>query len=157
METGIEAISGIYEKYLEDIGKLRASMKPMDGLMGFGKNPSSDPCHSVFVERLEKALTELVYLRPDGETAEEVLRYIFTVPKEREDDKLSYWMLIAVQGMAGELVSFLSPVQAAALSKLYGRHYPKHTLLPAQQQLFKKLRDRAGGDERPKKRGLFRR
>lgn len=156
METGIEAISSVYETYFEDIRKLRASLKPTDGLLGFGNNPASAPCHSVFAEGLEKVLAELVQARPGEETAAEALRYIVTVPKAHEDDKLSYWMLIAVHGMAGELVSFLSPAGAAVLSDLYGQHYPKYTLLPAQQRLSKKLCARAGG-ERPGKRGLFRR
>lgn len=157
METGIEAISNIYENYFEDIRKLRASLKPTDGLLGFGKNPASDPCHGAFAEELEKALTELVRMRPKEETAAEALRYIVTVSKEHENNKLSYWMLIAVHGMAGELVQFLSPARAAALSDLYEQHYPKYTLLPAQQQLSRRLRDRAGGDGRSRKRGLFRR
>lgn len=157
MGTGIETISSVYEAYFEDIQQLRASLKPTDGLLGFGKNPASDPCHGVFAEGLEKALTELVRLRPGEETAAEVLRYIFTAPRAHEEDKLSYWMLIAVHGMAGELVSFLSPTAAAELLGLYERQYPKYTLLPAQQQVLKNLRARAGINERPRKRGLFRR
>jgi len=144
-------IQQIYDDYLNDTIWLEATHKPTDGLLGFGTRLDADPCHDRFSEHLEKAIAVIAAEKPSSETAFAVLHYIFEAPIKSRDNKLAYWMLQAVHGLADGLICFLSPEDAAEMSLFYSEAYPKHTHLPVQKTIAEHLLTRAGSSAQKKK------
>lgn len=149
-DESILAVRGIYEDYLADVGKLIASRKPTDGLMGFGKRAGDDICHERFADRLEAKLNDVAKASPNSGEAYAVMSVVFKFPSEHRDDSLTYWMLIAVQGLTDALIPFLSEQDAQRLSAEFSDLYPKHSYLPVQKQLAAHLRSQAGLREQKK-------
>ena len=145
MESGlISKIREIYDGYIADTLRLEAERKPGDGLLGFGRSPAHDPCHDLFSDRLQMALKSA----EDGvlpAEAAELLRLIYNAPVENENNKLAYWMLIAVQAHTKDSIRFLTKEDAAALLVQYNEMYPKRTRLPVQKEIAALLNVQAGG------------
>ncbi len=134
----------IYEGYIADTMRLEAERKPGDGLLGFGRNPAHDPCHDIFSDKLQKALKSAEGGALTSGDAAELLLYMYNAPLKNQNNKLAYWMLIAVQAHTREVICFLSSEDAAALSVKYNEMFPKRTRLPVQNELAALLKVQAG-------------
>lgn len=150
-ELILRQIQTIYADYIGDVIHLEATRKPTDGLMGFGKKASDDPCHDRFISRLEQELDALAAEAPSSETASAVIHFLFAEPNEHKDLKLAYWMLQAVAGLSEKLIVFLSPQAAAALLECFAEQYPKHLRMPVHTKIAKLLRAQAGGEAKKDK------
>jgi hypothetical protein len=73
---------------------------------------------------------------------------MFDMPLKHEDNKLAYWMLMAVHALTAPLVPLLSPEDAAGLSSLYTQAYPKSVRLPAQKKVAALLKAQSGEPEK---------
>ena len=80
---------------------------------------------------------------PTSEDSAAMLRYILTIPESWQELTCAYWMLIAVQGFGIDLIEFLNPADAKALTELYNAYYPRRIRLPVQEKLLKKLKQQA--------------
>ena len=140
---------------MDDLGVLQASLKPTDGLLGFGKRADADPCHARFSDRLELKLREISEKALSSGEAAELMRFVFEAGEIREDGPSAYWMLVAVHGHTDVLIPLLSPMDAWNLYRLYLDRYPKYSLLPVQKSLAKHLLEQAGEASKQKKKGLL--
>ena len=137
---GIAEVKEIYEDYIEKVRKLEKEKKPADGLLGFGKKISDDPCHDVFAEKLEKILNEFAAIEPPSDKVYEVLAYIYHAPAENTEYESAYWMLNAVHGLTLSLVGRLSPQDADKLCELYEKDIPRRKRLPVQKKVASVLK-----------------
>ena len=137
--TAIERVKGLYGGYLDKALQLEKDRKIGEGLLGIGKKPADDPCHEKFADDMAAALKEIAEGKPDSAAASEILHYIYSIPAEHEEPKSVYWMLIAVHGCTKELIPLLSPSDAEALRKEYGKMFRRWQRLPVQQEIFKAL------------------
>ena len=144
------AVRGIYADYLADVEKLIAARKPTDGLMGFGKRAGDDICHERFADRLEAELNNIAKASPTSGEAYAVMSVVFKAPSEFRNDSLTYWMLVAVQGLTDGLIPFLTEQDAQKLSELLYDLYPKHSFLPVQKKIAAHLRSQSGLKEQKK-------
>ncbi len=133
-----------YLAYREKVAEVERSSKPTAGLLGLGGGVKDDPCHDIFAEDLRVLLAGFAAAEPDSAAVSRVLRFMFREPLENPEPLCVYWMLLAVQGLAQDLVELLTPEDAAALAAEYKRDYPRRKRFPAQEQLLKKLKRRAG-------------
>ena len=131
--------------YREQVEELERSRKPGAGLLGLPGGVKDDPCHEVFAEDLSARLTEYAAAKPASADVSRVLRFLFREPLETSYPLSAGWMLMAVQGMARDLVPLLTPEDAAVLAAEYKKAYPRRMRFPTQQQLFKMLQSRAKG------------
>ena len=56
--TGFLEIRTLYEAYLEKAMDVELKHNPADGIFGFGRKTSDDPCHEKFAEDLKAALKD---------------------------------------------------------------------------------------------------
>jgi hypothetical protein len=144
----------IYADYLDDIERLQASLKPLEGILGFGRSPGKDPCHARFADAFEKALADFAAQAPASGAVSQVLGFVYELAQDvRPGTSLSYWMLLAVHGLTAELTDCLSEADAARLYRRYLAVYPRRIQLPVQQEIAKRLR-RAAGAAVERRRGL---
>lgn len=149
----MKELKQLYEDYVTEYQKASASKKLGEGLLGFGRSLSDDPCHERFAQRLE-AYCALRFSRElPGQEAEALLRYMVEVPERFHSAQHLYWMLLAVQGFALPLVDRLTPEAAAVLAKEYAAKHPSWERLEPQQKLLSALQTRSG--QTPKRRGLL--
>jgi hypothetical protein len=137
-------IRRIYNEYLSEAERLKADLKPTDGLLGFGTKAGLDPCHDRFSERLEQAVTSISAGSPSSEAALAVLRYMYDAPLAHKNNGLVYWMLMAVHTLTEKLIGFLTPEDAAGLALWYTDTYPRSERLPAQNRIAAQLQAQAG-------------
>ena len=138
--TGFLDIRTLYEAYLEKAMDVELKHNPADGIFGFGRKTSDDPCHEKFAEDLKAALKDFAAGEPDSGEVREVLAFIYRAPIEHPQPLCSFWMLNAAHGFTKDLIPRLSREDAAVLRKQYGGDYKFWNRLPAQQELFAALK-----------------
>ena len=79
----------------------------------------------------------------------ELLDYIYEIPARYRDDRVIYWMFLAVQGLTEPLVRQLSPACARGLLQSYQGRYRPFERLPAQKNILRVLKERARAGEMP--------
>ena len=103
----IESLQGLYDEYLEKAITVERNRRPGEGIFGFGKKPSDDPCHARFLEDLKDWLEAFRGGEPDSGEAREVLTLIYRAAKENPEPPSAYWVLIAAQSLMQELMHLL--------------------------------------------------
>lgn len=112
----------------------------MAGLFGILKGPKDDACHDQFIKDLEAKLTCFASVDPDPQDVFSLLQFMYSLPLKYADDKMLYWMFMAVHTLAVDLVSRLDSKDAKALYDQYSSDYPKWERLPAQKNTLKALK-----------------
>ena len=83
--------------YQADLDELRKSMRPGDGILGFGRVPGNDPCHA----RLDEKAAELAkaWAQPDRDRAEaaKLVRLYLSIDKSLVLPPYAQGMLVAIQ------------------------------------------------------------
>ncbi|MCR4923996.1 MAG: hypothetical protein K5931_08340 [Lachnospiraceae bacterium] len=139
----VKDIKLLYEEYFESVKRVQRSRGAFEGILGFGKKLSNEPCHFEFQKKLKDYLDEIKSDMPESETLKEILSFIYCIHREQKSEPSIYWMLIAVHMDTLELIEGLSSKDADELLKLYGRLFKKHERLPAQNKLYDKLKTRS--------------
>ena len=139
MAACLEELRRLYGEYLAEARQAEAKLRPLDGVMGFGRKSSDDPCHSRFAEELEALLKTAA---ADGLKSGELramLSYIYRAPKENPEPLAAYWMLMAIHGLTPDLAERLDREDAEALWEEYRAAYPRRERLPAQKKVLSAL------------------
>lgn len=147
MTTGQE-LETLYQDYLAAAQRAEQARRPFDGIFGFGKKASDDPCHEDFCRQLEALLKRLAETSPDSGTAKRVLQYICDAPDSGETSKSTYWVLVAAQSTMPALIPFLSAEDAGSLLDACRQAPCFKNPLPVQKQVLDELdrqRRRPGG------------
>ena len=144
-ELAVSTLTECMERYNEAVRKVRAHLKPGDGLFGFGRDPKRDPCHMEFYEAVGEVVGRIAQSGPTPQEAEEAVRFLVTLAQVEGYFELTRPMREAVQGHARTLVPFLMPETARALAAWYAKTYSRRSRLPVQSQLLKELERRANG------------
>ena len=143
----LEEIKQIYGDYVERIATLRRDSRATDGLLGMGGGPAADSCNDRFVEALRVRLDATAGEDLSDGELKELLEYIYHVPLEYREDRVIYWMLLAVHGMTGPLVRRLTSATAEDLLQEYQKWYRPFERLPAQKDILRALNGRARAGE----------
>ena len=130
------------EDYLADANKLERSRKPNE-LFGLKFGPSDDPLHERFAKDLAELMKDFAAGEPDSAALRAVLEKLFGAAGQHPEPRSAAWMLIAVQGLARELIPALSREDAAALAKDYESVWPRRARLPVQDEVLKILKKAA--------------
>lgn len=141
----LSQVEKLYDDYISKVRKIEQQMKPTDGLLGFGRKISDDPCHESFAEELQDILEEYEKTSPGSDEVKEVLRFIFGIPLKYEDSDSIYWMLNAVHSLTLGLTGFLSADDASEILEEYKNNYPRSKRLPAQKKLIRLLEKASSG------------
>ena len=138
-----EALRACYRDYEARVEEAARRARPGEGIFGFRGGVKDDPCHTRFAEELRKLLADYAASRPDPDEACELLLFMAEEPLRYRGERSAAWMLLAVQGLAMDLTPMLRPDAAAALAAAYEKDYPRSKRLPVQNELLKRLKQRA--------------
>ena len=137
--AGLEELRCLYGEYLIEAHRVEANHNPLDGVWGFGRKSSDDPCHSRFAEDLEALLKAAAVEGIESAGLREMLAYIYRAPKENREPLAVYWMLMAVHGLTLELAGQLRREDAEALWNEYRTAYPRRERLSPQKKVLSAL------------------
>ena len=138
-------LQAIYEKYLADVREAIENSKPTDGLLGLGSGPKDAACHDIFYKDVTNELDRLTAEGLSAGEAAAAAGYVLNAPVVNRGNELAFPMMFAASGLAGKLVSLLSPADADRLAIEYSEAFPKPERMPAQEKVLQQLYDRARG------------
>ena len=139
----IQRLKDIYQRYDEEIRKVKAKAKPMDGLFGMGDDPRKDPCHMRFYEGVERWVQDFLKTAPNAKDALEAARVIIEAPAAHREGP-TYWFEVAAHGLCRDLIGTLDAAGCRELKDFYDKNYTKRERVPVQDQLYKLLKKSAG-------------
>ena len=135
----LQQLKDRYAKYLEEVARVYAGAKPMDGLFGWGDDPRKDPCHMRFYEDIEAGIQAFAAASRSPEELFEAVRFMITLPAEHKEEP-GFWFLYAAHGLTRGLIPRLTAAQCAGLRDFYDDNYPKRDRMPVQQEVYKLLK-----------------
>jgi hypothetical protein len=136
----MEQLKACYEHYLEEAEMVKKNRPFLEGVFGFGSSAKDHPCHTIFLETVEKWV-EAVVQEGNREKAEFGLRYMVQT-SETDKEAFSYWTMFAAHGLARPLVDLVSPQVAGEMRAWYDQNLPRWERLPVHRDLYKKLKKR---------------
>lgn len=143
-ESFLDGLRACYEDYRSRVEELERRRKPGEGAFGMRGGPKDDPCHERFAQELRERFAAFAAESPASGEVRQVLDFVYTEPLRRPGPVSAGWMLQAVQSLTLELIGLLEPGDAAALAGEYEKDYPRRLRLPAQKELLRQLKRRAG-------------
>ena len=143
MEEYFAALAEAFDLYREELAASAKKQKPLGGFLGFGHSIKDDECHERLDERVEKAVSGIVEMKPSPSEAEQAVRILL-----RNDGgtwiEAAQWMLRAVERHSIPLIPFLTKEAAERFYQEYGSRYRRWERLPAQKKVFQELKKQAG-------------
>ncbi|MBQ9663148.1 MAG: hypothetical protein IJV40_08380 [Oscillospiraceae bacterium] len=139
-----QELNALYDAYLENAIRAEQERKPLEGLFGFGRRASDDPCHERFAEDVEAWMKAFRESEPDSAAVREILSWVYRAPKEYPEPQTAYWNMMAVQGFTQELIPILNREDAQALEAEFKATYARWERMPVQKQILKALQALAG-------------
>lgn len=133
----------LLEEYLSAAEKLERSRRPTE-LFGLKFGPSDDPLHERFAEDMTALLSDFAAEGTGSAATRAVLEKLLLAAQNYPKPVSAHWMLVAVQGLARNLIPGLSRADAAALARDYEVAWPRRARLPVQDQILKALKKAAG-------------
>ena len=135
-----EEFQSILSAYQEDLNALAKSLRPGDGVFGFGRKPGEDPCH----ERFDEQVSELAktWAQPDRERDEaaELTRGMLRCDGELTLPVYAQGMLIAIQRHTLSLIPRLTEEEAREIRLWYEKQYPFYRRVPIQKDVLRALK-----------------
>ena len=140
----LKELQEIYSAYEEALGKARRKANLFSGLFGQGSldDPRGNPCNREFYEKVGAWVEAFAATDAAEEQVVAVCRFILNGALDPKAP--TYWYCLVAQGYVETLIPRLTPESCAILQAEYDRNYPKKKRLPLQEQLYKKLSERAG-------------
>ena len=131
--------------YQADLDELRKSLRPGDGILGFGRVPGNDPCHA----RLDEKAAELAksWAQPDRDRAEaaKLVQLYLSIDKSLTLPPYAQGMLVAIQRHILPLIPRLTREEAGALRTQFEKQYPRFARAPIQKDILRALRQAEEG------------
>lgn len=135
----LQQLKDRYAQYLEEVARVYAGAKPMDGLFGWGDDPRKDPCHMRFYEDIEAGVLAFAAAGPSQEEVFQVVLFLLVQPAEHKEEP-SFWFLYAAHGLTRGLIPRLTADQCTGLRDFYDANFPKRDRMPVQQEVYKLLK-----------------
>lgn len=133
------------KQYVDAIEKIRIAAKnrkPGEGIFGFGRKLSDEPCHMELIEGVQK-VAEAMAKEATSQEAAKAIRYILERPECYEKVAQSmYWTMITAQGQVMPLIPCLNKEDALEIYTWYNKENPKRLRLPIQNDIVKALKAR---------------
>ena len=135
-----EEFRSILDAYQEDLDALAASLRPGDGVFGFGRVPGNDPCHERFDAKVAALAERLLPRAEDGVEEAELAGLLLRCDSELSLPVYAQGMLIAIQRHALPLIPCLGADEARELTRWYEKQYPFYRRAPIQKDILKALK-----------------
>ncbi len=135
--TPLEKVQKLYEDYIDQALEIQKNRHYTDGIFGFGRRSSDDPCHEKFIENLTAQMKEFKENGISSQELREVLSYIFLAHDDHRDPASIYWVLVAAHAATLDVLPLLSQEDAAALYAQYGKLFKRRDRLPVQTKALK--------------------
>ena len=154
----LQQLYDLYDAYEEKAKKVRAKASRFAGAFNMGDDPRRHECHEQFYEDVGSWVAEFLAAAPDQAAVAGAVHWILeTAAAHREEDV--YWYLYAIHTHAKPLIPLLGREECRDLLQMYDAAYPALDRLPAQQEIYRLLKQYAGEkkDEKGKIFSFFRR
>ena len=126
-------------EYGEKVRDLEKNRRFFDGVLGFGKHPSDDPCHEV-LDRKAESLAARAGEGADPEDRENLILAVLAAAAEYEGPEYARLMLCAAQRHLEPLIPRMDPAARAEAARWYEKTYPRRGRMPVQEALLKKMK-----------------
>lgn len=140
-----EEFQCVLSAYQEDLDRLAESLRPGDGVFGFGRVPGDDPCH----ERFDKRASELAesWAQPERDRAEaaDLVRRMLRCDRDLALPVYAQGMLLAIQRHVLPLIPRLTEAEAREMRLWYEKQYPFFRRMPIQKDVLRALKNAEGG------------
>ena len=136
----MEQLKACYDRYLIEAEMAKKNSPFLDGAFGMRSVAKDHPCHTEFLETVEKWVAAVVQ-EGDRQKAEEGLCYVMRT-SEAHKESFSYWTMFAAHGLVRPLVDLVSPRIAGQMRAWYDETLPRWERLPVHKDLYKKLKKR---------------
>ena len=135
-----EEFQAILSDYREDLILLDNSLRPGDGVFGFGRVPGDDPCHARFDARAADLAES--WAQPDKERdgAAELVRAMLCCDRELSLPVYAQGMLVAIQRHVLPLIPRLTGAEAGEIRSWYEKQYPFYRRMPVQKDVLRALK-----------------
>ena len=143
MDEWMTALAQAFQTYRQALEEYEKKRKPTDGLLGFGHALKDEACHEIFDQQLQEIVENIAALAPAPADAAKTVQWLLSPPQDAPWPLAAQWMLRAAERHALPLIPFLDCADAAAFLREYSRRYKRWDRLPAQQQVFLALKNRA--------------
>ena len=137
--TTMDDLKRTYADYLSAVAALEQKAALTDGLMGFGRDPKTDPCHEAFYQEVAAWVEEFLASDPTPEEISQAAFWILQAAYPHESRTTVFWILYAVHGHAAPLIPRMPPEDRRELAAWYDKHHPKRSRLPVQKKIAKLL------------------
>lgn len=138
----MEKLKQIYEQYYETAEKVRKQAPRFAGFWGMGDDPRRHHCHDVFYEEVGAWVSEYLNTHPYSWEVAAAAKYILEAA-DLNRDKEAFWYTFAAQSHVAQMILWMNPSECRELADWYDTKYTKIERLPAQKDLYKKLRKAA--------------
>ncbi len=135
-----EEFQTVLSAYQEDLSVLEGSLRPGDGVLGFGRVPGNDPCHDLFDKRAAELAERWAEPDSDREEAAQLVRLMLRCDRELSLPVYAQGMLVAIQRHAMPLIPRLTEGEARELRSWYEKQYPFYRRMPIQKDLLRALK-----------------
>lgn len=125
------------DQYIDRVNALMANKGMFDGVFGLGHHPKNDPCHVEFFEDVKKMVSECVAESPSAEEADSFAETLIKANAVRGDLPEVQMMYIPIQGLAVQLVPYMSEAKKKELGEWFSNSVPKRMRMPVQRDLCK--------------------
>lgn len=142
MNRYVELLREARETYRAEAEALAKNKHVFDGIFGTGSSVKNNACHDRFDARIEEILRQMT---EEGAAAREIGEAVaFVLDGEAKNEAMSSVdiYLIAVQRHCLPLIALMPRESAAGLLERYVRAWPRHTRLPVQAEIVKRLKSR---------------
>ena len=110
------------------------------GVFGLNKGAANDPGHEKFYLEIKAAVEAVCEEHPDSKTAGEIADVLFSARYHYDQEPVSPYMFIAVEGAASELIPYLSREKVTEIYRQYKADNPKSQCVPVQKKVLKALK-----------------
>ncbi len=135
-----EEFQSILSAYQEDLDQLDKSLRPGDGIFGFGRVPGDDPCHARFDSRTAELAESWAQPDREREEAAELVRSMLRCDRELTLPVYAQVMLIAIQRHVLPLIPRLTGTEAREIRLWYEKQYPFFKRMPIQKDILLALK-----------------
>lgn len=139
MTQQMEQLKQLFADYIDFANALPRESTLQKLLTDHRSSPSEDPGHQQFYNNVAVWTAEFAAGSPSSEEIRQVVEFILFAAPEQQD-KMSYWYLIAVQRHTLELIPGMEPSDRISLAPCFEAAYPKATRVPVQLDILDLLR-----------------
>ena len=139
----IQQLEEARQVYEAQMAQARKNARFTDRLFGGANDPRNSPAHRQFYETVQQLVQEFMAGEPDAQDAAQCVRYLLETADIYRENQDIYFFLYAIQALAEAPIGRMTPEDCRAQLERYEAIHPRRDRMPAQEKIYKQLKNRA--------------